>query len=87
MSFRYERDIVISKMRKPFDNLRNILVIRLGAMGDIVHVIPAVKNLRRAFPTSYIVWLVEDKVKDLIEELPEIDEVLVFPRKKMANCP
>lgn len=77
---------MISKMRKPFDNLRNILVIRLGAMGDIVHVIPAVKNLRRAFPTSYIVWLVEDKVKDLIEELPEIDEVLVFPRKKWQTA-
>ena len=51
-------------------------------MGDIVHVIPAVKNLRTAFPSAHIAWLVEEKHKDLVEGLPEIDEVIVFPRKQ-----
>lgn len=60
----------------------NILVVRLGAMGDIVHVIPAVKNLRENYPSAHISWLVEDTLKDLIELIPEIDEVLVFPRRK-----
>ncbi|TVM00065.1 MAG: lipopolysaccharide heptosyltransferase II [Candidatus Brocadia sp. WS118] len=73
-------------MKRQFDNIRNILVVRLGAMGDIVHVIPAVKNLRRVFPAAYIAWLVEDKVKDLVEALPEIDEVIVFPRKKWQTA-
>ena len=68
-------------MEKQFNNPENILVVRLGAMGDIVHVMPAVKNLRMAFPSARISWLVEDKHKDLVECLPWIDEVIVFPRK------
>ena len=68
-------------MEKQFNNPKNILVVRLGAMGDIVHVMPAVKNLRSAFPSARISWLVEDKHKDLVECLREIDEVVVFPRK------
>lgn len=72
-------------MKKRFDNLKNILVVRLGAMGDIVHVIPAVKNLRTAFPAAHIAWLVEDKHKDLVEGLSEIDEVVVFPRKRWQS--
>ncbi len=79
---RERKPIFGTKMKRQFDNLRNILVVRLGAMGDIVHVMPAVKNLRREFPAAYIAWLVEDKVKDLVEALPEVDEVIVFPRKK-----
>ncbi|MDN3514196.1 MAG: lipopolysaccharide heptosyltransferase II [Candidatus Brocadia sp.] len=70
-------------MEKRFDNPKNILVVRLGAMGDVVHVIPAVKNLRLEFPSAHIAWLVEDKLKDLVEGLPGIDEVIVFPRKQL----
>lgn len=51
-------------------------------MGDVIHVIPAVKNVRREFPSAHIAWLVEDKLDDLIEGLPEIDEVIVFPRRQ-----
>ncbi|MCF6157712.1 MAG: glycosyltransferase family 9 protein [wastewater metagenome] len=72
-------------MKKHFSNPKNILVVRLGAMGDVVHVIPAVKNLRAAFPCAYIAWLIEDKLKDLAESIPEIDEVIVFPRKQWQN--
>ncbi len=73
-------------MLKRFDKPKNILVVRLGAMGDIVHVIPAVKNLRMAFPDAHITWLVEDRLKDLVECLPEIDEIIVFPRKEWQDC-
>jgi len=68
-------------MDRQFNNPKNILVVRLGAMGDIVHVMPAAKNLRSAFPSARIFWLVEDKHKDLVECLPEIDEVIVFQRR------
>src|SRR3989339_1842464 len=72
-------------MDRQFNNPKNILVIRLGAMGDIVHVMPAVKNLRSAFHSARISWLVEDKHKDLVECLPEINEVVVFPRRQWQS--
>lgn len=73
-------------MEKRFDNLKNILIVRLGAMGDIIHVMPAVINLRRTFPDASLVWLVEDKAQCLVEALPGIDEVIVFPRKKWQTA-
>ena len=36
-----------------------ILVVRLGAMGDILHTLPAAATLRRSFPAAHITWLIE----------------------------
>lgn len=38
-----------------------ILIARLGAMGDIIHALPAVLSLRRALPQCEIGWLVEER--------------------------
>lgn len=68
-------------MEKQYNNsIKKILIVRLSAMGDIVHVIPSVKNLRNKFPSAHIAWLVDDRFRDLVENLPEIDEVITFPK-------
>ncbi len=36
-----------------------ILVIRLGAVGDVVRTLPSVSALRSAYPKAWITWLVE----------------------------
>ena len=59
-----------------------ILIIRLSAIGDVVHVLPALRLLRSHFPESKIAWLVEDKASDILTGHPDIDEVVIFPRKK-----
>ena len=38
-----------------------ILIARLGAMGDIIHALPAVLSLHRALPQCEIGWLVEER--------------------------
>lgn len=38
----------------------NILIVRLSALGDIVHALPVLSSLRRALPESNIDWLVEE---------------------------
>ena len=40
-----------------------ILVVRLGAMGDVIHALPAVAALRDAFPEARIGWAVEEDRK------------------------
>src|SRR5436309_10644218 len=35
-----------------------ILVVRLGAMGDIVHTLPAVASLKHSFPGSHVTWAI-----------------------------
>jgi heptosyltransferase-1 len=43
-----------------------LLVVRLSAMGDIIHTLPAVATLRAAFPNSTIGWLVEERWAELL---------------------
>jgi heptosyltransferase-1 len=42
------------------------LVVRLGAMGDVLHALPAVAMLRRALPEAQIGWVVENRWRELL---------------------
>jgi len=50
-----------------------ILVVRLGAMGDIFHALPAVASLKQSFPHSELTWAVDRKWADLLEGNPFVD--------------
>jgi len=54
-----------------------ILLIRLGALGDIVHAIPVAAALRRAFPEAQIDWLVGARYRELLDLVPVLDERIV----------
>jgi heptosyltransferase-1 len=43
-----------------------LLVVRLGAMGDILHALPAVTALRQAHPSWIIDWVVEPRWRALL---------------------
>ncbi len=47
-------------------NVERILVVRLSAMGDVIHTLPAVQALREAFPQAAIGWLIEERWADLL---------------------
>jgi lipopolysaccharide heptosyltransferase I len=64
---------------------RKILILRLSAMGDVVRTLPAVKALKENYPSSTIAWVVEEPSKALLESQPEIDKVILFPRKRWTN--
>jgi heptosyltransferase-1 len=53
-----------------------ILVVRLGALGDIVHTIPAVAALRAARPDATIDWLVESKHRPIVDLVTVVDRVV-----------
>ena len=46
---------------------------------------PALTCLRRAFPSAHIAWAVEEPSKDLLEDQPDLDETLIFPRRKLSR--
>ena len=47
-----------------------ILIVRLGAMGDIIHGLPAVTALRAIFPQATLGWLIEERWAELLCTLP-----------------
>jgi heptosyltransferase-1 len=65
--------------------LQKILILRLSAVGDVIRTLPAVKALKERYPASFITWIVEEPSQALIESQPEIDEVILFPRKRWSK--
>jgi heptosyltransferase-1 len=55
-----------------------VLIVRLGALGDVVHAIPVAAALRRAFPAARIDWLVSAKHREILDLVPVIDRRLVI---------
>jgi len=56
----------------------NILIVRLGALGDIVDAIPAAAALRRAHPGATIDWLVEARHRAMVDLVTAIDRTVVL---------
>jgi heptosyltransferase I len=46
--------------------IARLLVVRLSAMGDVIHTLPAVPSLREAFPEAHIGWLIEERWVELL---------------------
>jgi lipopolysaccharide heptosyltransferase I len=55
-----------------------ILIVRLGALGDIIHAIPAAAALRAAMPDARIDWLVESKHRAIVDLVTVVDQVITL---------
>ncbi len=67
-----------------------VLVVRVGAMGDVLHALPAVAALRRARPTWEIGWAVDRRWMPLLEgdgRRPGANRLHVVPTKDWAARP
>lgn len=53
-----------------------ILVVRFGAMGDIIQTLPAVADLRRGVPDAKIAWAVDSRWRELLVGNQDIDEAI-----------
>jgi heptosyltransferase I len=55
---------------------RRILIIKLGSIGDVVHTLPALADLKQSFPEAEIDWLVESKARVLLSGNPWLHDVV-----------
>ena len=46
---------------------RRVLIVRVGAMGDVLHALPAVAALRELHPDVYIGWAIEPRWLPLLK--------------------
>lgn len=60
------------------ENIKKILVLRYDRIGDMVLSTGAFKALRQKFPAAFITVLASERNKELIENDPHIDEILVY---------
>jgi ADP-heptose:LPS heptosyltransferase len=67
------------------ENIRNILMIRRGAIGDIIFTLPAYHMLKANFPNSKISFLVKDSYSQVLKGFPGLDEVLVIRKEDLSS--
>jgi len=66
-------------MLYPTSRLR-ILIVRLSAIGDVLHTLPVLNALRDAFPHAFLSWVVDSRAADLLRGHKSLDELVVVPR-------
>lgn len=59
----------------------NILILKVSAIGDVIHTLPAVFYLKKCYPNAKVSWVVQKKAADLLVNQPFLDKVFVLPDK------
>jgi heptosyltransferase I len=70
---------------------KRILIVRVGAMGDVLHAMPAVAGLRALMPDAEIGWVIEPRWAALLQDasggMPMVDRVHLAPAKAWGKSP
>ncbi len=59
---------------------KSILIVKLSAIGDVVHTLPFLEVIRANYPNARIDWVVEEASSQIIEGHPALDHVIVSHR-------
>ena len=63
----------------------NILIVKLSAIGDVIHALPVSYAIKETFPKARVTWAVEPPARELLVDNPYIDEILLFEKKKFKS--
>jgi heptosyltransferase-1 len=66
-------------------DFRRILLIKLSAVGDVVHTFPVLNKLRRRYPAAQIDWLVSSPIAEFLSPHPAINNILEFAREEWTR--
>jgi heptosyltransferase-1 len=61
---------------------KEILIVKMSAIGDVIHTLPALNAIRKQFPDARITWLVEEAAADIVLGHKALDRVIVSKRKQ-----
>jgi lipopolysaccharide heptosyltransferase I len=77
---------IVNALPFPLDGIRRIALIQPSRIGDIVFSLPTLTGLRRLFPEARISWLVDERCRELVEDHPDLDEIIVIPFKAIEKA-
>lgn len=63
----------------------NILIIKLSAIGDVIHALPVSYAIKETYPDARVTWVVEPPALNILEDNPYIDEIIIFEKKKFKE--
>lgn len=70
----------------PNKQYNSILIVKLSAIGDVIHALPVAHALKQQYPQSHITWVVEKPAYELLTNNSDIDEILIFDKPKFKSA-
>lgn len=64
----------------------SVLLIKPGSLGDIVHALPALGYIAAAWPQAKITWIVDSRWAPLLADIPQLHEIVKFPREDFRGA-
>jgi heptosyltransferase-1 len=64
-----------------------VLIVKLSSLGDVVHAMPAVQDLRQAFPDAQIDWVVERGFAPLVQRCAGVHRVITCELRRWRKSP
>jgi heptosyltransferase-1 len=64
-----------------------LVLVRLSAMGDIIHAWPLAEALRQARPDIHLSWVVEEPFQPMVAGHPAVDSVVTVATKRWRRRP
>lgn len=74
-------------IRRRFFSVQKILIVRVSSLGDVVHNMPVIADIRRRHPDAQIDWLVEESFVDLVRLVDGVRNVLPFSLRRWRRKP
>jgi lipopolysaccharide heptosyltransferase I len=62
-----------------------ILIVRMSAIGDVIHGLPVLNTLRTRYPRAEIAWLVEDRAASLLQGHWALDRLIIARKGWMKS--
>jgi heptosyltransferase-1 len=64
-----------------------ILIVKLSSLGDVVHAMPAVQDIRRIYPDAQIDWVVERGFAPLVNRCEGVNRVIACELRRWRKSP
>ena len=64
---------------------KNILIIKMSSLGDVLHALPTLYAMRQNCPHARIVWAVHENFSAVLPGKPYIDDLIYIDKKKLKS--
>jgi lipopolysaccharide heptosyltransferase II len=65
--------------------IKKVLFFKPGAIGDLLHTLPALQAIRNSYPEAHVTVVVSPGLDSLIQGTPIADGIQVFDKSKLKN--
>ncbi len=66
--------------------MKKILLIKTSSLGDVIHALPAVTDLKSALPRAHLGWVVEESLVPIAKLHPGVDEVIPVAMRRWRRA-